>query len=76
MPDDRQTPEEKMQEAEDEANELVRNHLGVEHLAPREETGAADRDAGPPARRSEIMELRGEVARLLEIVEDPGDAGS
>lgn len=73
--DDRRTPEEMMLEAEEEAKTLVRNHLGEDHLAPREDTGVADRDAGPPARRGEIMELRGEVARLLEIVEDAGDAG-
>lgn len=69
MAEEARTPEEMMREAEQEAKALVRNNLGEDHLAPREETGAADRDAGPPQRRSEIMELRGEVARLLEIVE-------
>lgn len=76
MPDDRRTPEDVMQEAEDEAKELVRNNLGEEYLASREETGAADRDAGPPARWDEIRDLQIAVDMLAEIIEDPGDAGS
>lgn len=74
MAEEARTPEEMMREAEQEAKALVRNNLGDEYLAPREELEDSDRDAGPPRRRAEIMELRGEVAQLLAIVEDPGDA--
>lgn len=75
MDDYAQTPEEMMQEAEEEAKTLVRNNLGEENLAPREDTGAASRDAGPPARWEEIRDLQIAVDMLAEIIEDPGDSG-